>query len=576
MAETPVLGHIFKHEPLDQTRPGIRVFQILPGTGTIRCLMKQVDLDSERTACSYVWGDSEPSQLILINERLFPVRQNLHDLLLQMRKDNFLNPLWVDALYVDQSNTSERNNQVQQMGSIYRDARAVVSWLGQGNASAAQFMQFARIISKEVTDKRADRLGTTKSTNSKVLFYLSVHRYRWEFAEFYQSVITFCHLKYFTRTWIVQEVLLAPTVHTAIYGDINVAWVDLKHIVLTCIKMIRNELFQSPVLPFFQTSIDHPQTADTSSVLALITKFEKTKCSDPRDHVFALHSLWDSGTFPIRVDYNLSSFALFLKFASWLLTSVIQPMSSIISLIDVFELEPEDFANGGELYGAEQSKPVTISAAWSREIDMGELSKYRAMRLATGGYEFSERTTAHDFQFCACEHCIHLNDLPETTVFREYILRSQDHDRTTRTRMDEEIYFVQIIGYKTYWGIVEGDLQDSDAFLVITPVCLNRASELPRVDERDGKLAISLSLGCLFDLFNHLRPDQVADREGYVWERQGYWGIDCNKHEYIYDDGDASIDNRDQSIPTQMNERIFWGRRRWRKEMRKTIGARRQ
>lgn len=370
--------------------------------------------------------------------------------------------------------------------------------------------------------------------------------------------------------------LLAPTFHTAIYGDISVAWADLKHIILTCIKMLQNELCQSPVVPFIQTSIDHPRIADPNSVLALITKFQKTKCSDPRDHVFALHSLWDSGTFPIRVNYNLSSFALFLKLASWLLTPVVQPMSSIISLIDVFELEPEDFANGGEHYGAEQSQPVTLSAAWSREIDMGELSKYRAMRLAAGEYKFSDRTAAHDFHFCTCEHCINLHDLPETTVFREYILRSQDHDRTTRTRMDEEIYLVQIIGSKTYWGIVEGDLQDSDTFLVITPVCLNRASELPRVDERDGKLAISLSLRCLFELFNHLRPDQVADREGDVWDREGYWGIDCNKHEYIYDDGDASLDNRDKSIPVQMNERTFWGRRTWRKQMRQTMGARRQ
>ena len=48
--------------------------------------------------------------------------------------------------------------------------------------------------------------------------------------------------------------------------------------------------------------------------------------------------------------------------------------------------------------------------------------------------------------------------------------------------MDEQIYLLQIIGSKTYWGIVEGDLQDFDTFLVITPVCLNRASALPRVD----------------------------------------------------------------------------------------------
>ena len=191
-------------------------------------------------------------------------------------------------------------------------------------------------------------------------------------------------------------------------------------------------------------------------------------------------------------------------------------MSSIITLIDALALGPEDFADRGEPYGAEESLPVTLSAAWSHEIDLRELSKYRATRLRVGKYKFSKRTTAHDFHFCTCEHCIQLQDFPETTVFREYVLRSQDHDRTTRVRMDEEIYLMQIIRHETYWGIVEGDLQDPDTFLVISPACLNRVSELPRVGERDGRVAISLSSRCLCELFNHLRLDEVKDRKGHI------------------------------------------------------------
>ena len=364
MAEIPVMSDNFKHEPLDLRKPTIRVFTILPGTGTIRCSMKHVGLDSDRTACSYVWGDSKPSQVILINERVFHVRENLHDFLLQMRKDEFLKPLWVDALCINQSNTSERNHQVQKMGSIYRGARAVVSWLGQGYASATQFMQFAAIVSKEVTDKRAARAGTAKSADSAVLFYLSVHRHRWEVAEFSDSVTAFCCLEYFTRTWIVSEVFLAPAVHTAIYGDINVAWADLNPIILRCLKILsKDELYWSPLGAFVQTLIPYPHAADPSSVFALIVKFAKTKCSDPRDHVFALQPLWDNDTFPIGVDYNLSSFALFFKLASWLLTPAIQPLSSFITLIDLLELEPEGFANGGEQFGANEYIPITLSAA---------------------------------------------------------------------------------------------------------------------------------------------------------------------------------------------------------------------
>ena len=178
MAEIPLIGHDFEHEPLDLTRQSIRVFQILPGTGTVRCLMKHVEMDSERTAVSYVWGDEEPSQVILINERPFYVRDNLHNFLIQMRNDEFLKPLWVDALCIDQANTSERNHQVQQMGSIYRDANAMISWLGQGNASAAQFMQIAIVLLKKVAEERAARLGTGKKTDTGDLLYLVMTRLR--------------------------------------------------------------------------------------------------------------------------------------------------------------------------------------------------------------------------------------------------------------------------------------------------------------------------------------------------------------------------------------------------------------
>ena len=564
MAEVMAMSNSFRHEPLDLTSSAIRVFTILPGSGTIRCSLKHVDLDSDRTACSYVWGDPEPSQVILINEEPFHIRKNLHDFLLQMRKDEFLKPLWVDAICIDQSNTSERNHQVQQMGSIYRGARAVVSWLGQGEPSVAQFMQFARTVSKEVTEKRAARLGTTQNADSAVLFYLSVHRHRWVVAQFSDSVTAFCCLEYFTRTWIVPEVFLAPAFHTAFYGDVSVAWVDLKHTLLTCFKILhKDELYGSPVAAFVQTPISYPHAPDCSSVFALIAKFSNTGCSDHRDHVFALYSLWDSGRFPIRVDYSLSCFALFLKLASWLLAPAIQPMSSFITLIDALGLEPENFANLGEHLGAEESIPITLSAAWSREIDMRELSRYRAMRLKAGKYKWPGLTSAHDFHFCTCGHCIQLHDLPETTVFREYVLRSRDHDRTTRERMDEEIYLVEIKGSKTYWGIVEGDLGDSDKFLVITPACLNRVSEPPRIDDRDGKLAISLSLRCLCELFNQLRPDEVWDHKTRSFHREPHWGIDCNKHDYIHNEDDASFGR------PSVRGRTLWGRGKWRDEMRR-------
>jgi hypothetical protein len=42
-------------------------------------------------------------------------------------------PLWIDALYIDQFVTTERNHQVSVMGSIFPSASLVISWLGLGD-----------------------------------------------------------------------------------------------------------------------------------------------------------------------------------------------------------------------------------------------------------------------------------------------------------------------------------------------------------------------------------------------------------------------------------------------------------
>ena len=99
--------------------------------------------------------------------------------------------------------------------------------------------------------------------------------------------------------------------------------------------------------------------------------------------------------------------------------------------------------------------------------------------------------------------------------------------------MYEAIFLAQIIGSRTYWGIIEGDIQSSGLVSVMTPACLNRVSELPRVEEREGRLAIRLSLRCLCELFNHLRSDKDRKLKACL-------AIDGTKHEHIYDGDNAS------------------------------------
>jgi len=60
-----------------------------------------------------------------------PVRQNLYDALRSLLRLELIEPIWVDALCIDQNHDGERNSQVTQIASIYSSATNVLVWLGE-------------------------------------------------------------------------------------------------------------------------------------------------------------------------------------------------------------------------------------------------------------------------------------------------------------------------------------------------------------------------------------------------------------------------------------------------------------
>jgi Heterokaryon incompatibility protein (HET) len=81
---------------------------------------------------SLIHGNSSPSVPILVNGAMVLVSENLYLALLHLRKRGSTT-LWVDALWINQSDLQERASQVHQMKDIYQRASIVVVWLGDGN-----------------------------------------------------------------------------------------------------------------------------------------------------------------------------------------------------------------------------------------------------------------------------------------------------------------------------------------------------------------------------------------------------------------------------------------------------------
>jgi hypothetical protein len=112
----------------------IRLLTLLPGMQDelIRCNLQRVKIEhiDRYEALSYAWGNSMFPHTISVNGLSFNIGENLFKALNHLRLPDSARVLWIDAIYINQSNISERNHQVQQMADIYSRAHQVLVWLG--------------------------------------------------------------------------------------------------------------------------------------------------------------------------------------------------------------------------------------------------------------------------------------------------------------------------------------------------------------------------------------------------------------------------------------------------------------
>ena len=96
----------YTYTPLDRReKRAIRLLRVEPDSdqGYISCKIREGTTDSTYSALSYTWGsDKESQETILLNGKPFRVRQNLYAFLRHARKHLADNPLWIDAICINQ------------------------------------------------------------------------------------------------------------------------------------------------------------------------------------------------------------------------------------------------------------------------------------------------------------------------------------------------------------------------------------------------------------------------------------------------------------------------------------------
>ena len=220
----------FEYDDLGDASLNTTLLRLLPGEpdDIISCELYKVafSIYEEYHTLSYEWGPPGEISTILVNDHPFVIRRNLHSFLWRVRSNaSYVSPMesfvreirvWVDAICIDQDNIAQKNGQIPKMYEIYRHARTTLVWFGEGDAASLEAMKCLvhwlkspenvhRLLRGKWDEDLKDRVNWK---TSRALSQLQAP----ETAEMWQAFCEIYRLPYWSRTWVVQEVLLSDRI----------------------------------------------------------------------------------------------------------------------------------------------------------------------------------------------------------------------------------------------------------------------------------------------------------------------------------------------------------------------------
>jgi hypothetical protein len=263
---------LYEYTPLSSS--DIRLLRISPGPfdSALYCSLKVVSLDQVTTtvrdfqALSYAWGSDRPDHVVFLGDlprsgddestiqprefRSYFVRKSLHQALRHIRLTDDYMWVWVDALCIEQTNKSEKSQQIPNMPDIYSSAWNVIAWLGDDTHLEFDIEAALGLI-PDILNLRTLDLVLEGDGASEQMFH---------------SWIAFGRLlqrPWFERRWVIQEVACARQLSVRI-GHRILSWLDFADAVdlyLENIGRIRGLYSKSTLSASEPAALDHIESS---------------------------------------------------------------------------------------------------------------------------------------------------------------------------------------------------------------------------------------------------------------------------------------------------------------------------
>ncbi|KAK0745462.1 heterokaryon incompatibility protein-domain-containing protein [Schizothecium vesticola] len=322
-AELPQLN--YDQHRLDESKREFRILKLQRRTlrSELRCefVLASVNNPPPFEAISYTWGGEQPTESIIVNGCRLAVAPAVFKLLWYRRSFWSEAYLWIDAVCINQHGIPERERQVKLMGDIYQLASRTLVWL----AHPMDAMDAAKARRELMVLATVNLMQGSPETLRKMLSNSSS----------ISALVSLLSLSYFTRIWVVQEVVLAKEVHV-IYGHAMFDWDSLIAAVMPLIdaSLISVVTSYSPhparlgrnmgnILCISRLRMQYLRGSKPDLYETLAGSLELRWCAstDARDKVFGvLGMVSDAGHGKIPTpDYGESAERVFLKTCLYLL-----------------------------------------------------------------------------------------------------------------------------------------------------------------------------------------------------------------------------------------------------------------
>ncbi|KAJ4348553.1 uncharacterized protein N0V89_009930 [Didymosphaeria variabile] len=280
-----------------------RLLELQPAsdvTTELRCHIHVVDLYDVQTplydAISYTWGGETFSQSLLVDHKDEPSRMritaNLFDALCMFRRQDASRLLWADAVCINQKDDAEKSKHITLMTDIYRVASTVLVWLGYdttADRAVARIDRLARLANLPSKSHSKPHLGPLRFCLSNLV-----------------------NLPWFSRRWIIQEVVLNPNV-VLHCGAERILFVRLGLVVdvLDSQSQTASENTRQlrAVVAMFRLwrrwALRENKPQSETRLQRLIEHFDHFECFDSRDRLFTLAAL--AGDVRLHTDTKHSS-----------------------------------------------------------------------------------------------------------------------------------------------------------------------------------------------------------------------------------------------------------------------------